>query len=273
MMWDWRQGPGTSIERNHLREMIPSLPASSLLVGDIGFGGFDMLWDLQGSGVSFIIRCGGNTTLLVEGTRQAIERKGDVRWVYLWPGNRRSQTPLRLRLMVFKNKGERVYLLTNVEKPTQLSPGMAGEFYRGRWKIEVAYRGLKQTLGRSKVLARTPEPGGLELAANIVAMALLPLYGALALGKEVIRLSLAKAIRAIRKAMQALRHGASCATLLHALRAAVTDTYERHSSKRARDWPHKKNERPPSPPRLRRLLARQKTIIQGLWMGYQAQLT
>ena len=104
-------------------------------------------------------------------------------------------------------------------------------------------------------------------------MALLLLYGALALGKEVIRLSLAKAIRAIRKAMQALRHGASCATLLHALRDAVTDTYERHSSKRARDWPHKKNERPPSPPRLRRLLARQKTIIQRLWMGYQAQLT
>lgn len=273
MMWGWRQGPGTSVERNHLREMIPSLPASSLLVADIGFGGFDMLWDLQRSGVSFVIRCGGNTTLLVEGARQAIERKGDVRWVYLWPGNRRSKTPLRLRLIVFKNKGERVYLLTNVEKPTQLSRRVAGEFYRGRWKIEVAYRGLKQTLGRSKVLARTPEPGALELAANIVAMALLLLYGALALGKEVIRLSLAKAIRAIRKAMQALRHGASCATLLHALRAAVTDTYERHSSKRARDWPHKKNERPPSPPRLRRLLARQKTIIQGLWMGYQAQLT
>ena len=105
---------------------------------------------------------------------------------------------------------------------------------------------------------RTPEPGALELAANIVAMALLLLYGALALGQEVIRLSLAKSMRAIRKAMQAPRHGASSAPLLHALRDAVTDTYERHSSKRARDWPHKKNERLSSPPDLRRLLARPK---------------
>ena len=119
---------------------------------------------------------------------------------------------------------------------------------------------------------RTPEPGALELATSIVAMALLLLYGALALGKEVNRLSLAKAIRAIRKAMQALRHGAFCATLLHALRDAVTDRYKRHSSKRARDWPHKKNERPSSPPELRRLLARQKTRIQGLWMTYQEAL-
>lgn len=273
MMWDWRQGPGTSAERDHLRTMIPSLPPKSLLVGDIGFGGFDMLWELCRSDVSFLIRCGGNTTLLVEKTRQFVERKGDIRWVYLWPGNRRSKTPLRLRLIVFKNKRERVYLLTNVEKATQLSRSMASEFYRGRWKIEVEFRGLKQTLGRSKVLARTPEPGALELAANIVAMALLLLYAALALGKRVTRLSLAQALRAIRRAMEALRYNASCATLLRALRAAVRDEYERHSSKRARDWPHKKKERPPSPPRLRRLLVREKTRIQGLWMTYQARLT
>ena len=44
MMWDWRQGPGSSSERTHLRAMIPSLPASSLLVADTGFGGFDLLW-------------------------------------------------------------------------------------------------------------------------------------------------------------------------------------------------------------------------------------
>lgn len=273
MMWDWRQGPGTSVERHHMQEMVPSLPAASLLVADIGFGGFDTLWSLQRQGVSFVIRCGGNTTLLVEGTRQTIEQKGDVRWVYLWPGNRRRKTPLRLRLIVCKHKGDRVYLLTNVEKSTQLSRRMAGEFYRGRWKIEVAYRGLKQTLGRSTVLARTPEPGGLELAANIVAMALLLLYAALVLGKEVTRLSLARAVRAIRWAMRSLYYGASCAKLWQALREAVTDEYERHSSKKARDWPHKKNEQPPTPPQLRKLVAREKARLQELWMTYEAQIT
>lgn len=264
MMWDWRQGPGISSERTHMQEMMPGLPEGSLLVGDIGFGGFDFLWQLSNGKVAFVIRCGGNTTLLVEHTRQHIERRGDIRWVYLWPKNRRRKKPLRLRLIVLKQKGERVYLLTNVYNPAQLSRRMAGEFYRARWAIEVEYRGLKQTLGRRKVLARTPEPGEMELAANILGMALLLLYAALALGAKVARLSLAKALRVIHRAIEALRHGESCAWLLRSLREALGDEYKRHSSKRARDWPHKKNQRPPGPPKLRRLLMSEKARIHDL---------
>ena len=112
MMWDCRQGPGNSSERTHLREMIPSLPASSLLVGDTGFGGFDLLWQLSKAKVMFLIRCGGNTTLLVEETRQWIEERGECCYVYLWPKNRRRHKPLCLRLIVLKRGGKRVYLLT-----------------------------------------------------------------------------------------------------------------------------------------------------------------
>jgi hypothetical protein len=272
MMWDWRQGPGNSSEREHLREMIPSLPPRSLLVGDIGFGGFDLLGQLTDAKVAFVIRCGGNSTLLVDNTRQEIERKGDVRWVYLWPKNRRGKKPLRLRLIVLKDHGKRVYLLTNVEDPTRLSRRMGGEFYRARWGIEVEYRGLKQTLGHRKVLARTPEPGALELAADILAMALLLLYAALVMGAKVARLSLAQALRAIRWAMEALRHGESCTQLLRRLGEAVTDEYERHSSKRARDWPHKKNERPPGPPRLRRVSRTEIAGIERILMHHTAQV-
>ena len=272
MMWDWRQGPGTSSERTHMREMIPALPEGSLLVGDIGFGGFDFLWQLSNEKVAFVIRCGGNTTLLVEHTRQEIERRGDIRWVYLWPKNRRRKKPLRLRLIVLKQKGKRAYLLTNVDAPTRLSRRMAGEFYRARWGIEVEFRGLKQTLGRRKVLARTPEPGGMELAANILAMALLLLYAALALGAKVSQLSLAKALRTIHRAIEALRHGESCAWLLRWLREAVGDEYTRRSSKRARDWPHKKTARPPGPPKLRRLLVSEKARIRELLMNQNTVL-
>ena len=272
MMWDWRQGPGTSSERAHLKEMIPALPKHSLLLGDIGFGGFDLLWQLTDGKVAFVIRCGGNSTLLVPHTRQEIERKGDVRWVYLWPKNRRGKKPLRLRLIVLKERGKRVYLLTNVDDPRRLSRRMAGEFYRARWGIEVEYRGLKQTLGHRKVLARTPEPGAMELAADILAMALLLLYAALVMGAKVARLSLAQALRAIRWAMEALRHGESCTQLLRRLGEAVTDQYERHSSKRARDWPHKKNERPPSPPRLRRVSKTEIARIERILMHHTAQV-
>ena len=137
-------------------------------------------------------------------------------------------------------------------------------FRRG---IEVEYRGLKQTLGRGKVLAKTPEPGEMELAANMLAMALLLLYAALALGVKISRLSLAKALRAMRGFIEALRHGSSCAWLLDCLRQGVGDHYQRHSSKPARDWPHKKNECPPSPPKLPRLQGSEKHRIQEAFIS------
>jgi hypothetical protein len=273
MMWDWRQGPGASSERTHLREMIPSLPASSLLVADTGFGGFDLLWRLSSAKVMFLIRCGGNTTLLVEDTLQKIECRGECRQVHLWPKNRRRRQPLCLRLIVLKRGGKRVYLLTNVLESPRLSRSMAGELYRARWGIEVEFRGLKQTLGRRKVLARTPEVGAMELAANILALALLLLYAAMIVGVRVIRLSLASALRAIRRAMERVRSGKSCSSLGEQLLAAMCDDYVRRSSKRARDWPHKKKERPPGCPRLRRPNAREKTRIHAVRTNHAAQLT
>ena len=175
LLWDWRQGPGRSSERSHLREMVPTLPGEALVVADIGFGGFDLLWHLTRSGVGFLIRCASNTTLLTEFARYQIERRGPVSYVYLWPTHRRSHPPLKLRLIVLKRKGERVYLLTNVTDSQRLSRSMALEFCAARWDIEVEYRSLKQTMGRRKVLAKTPEAGAMELAGNILALAVLML--------------------------------------------------------------------------------------------------
>lgn len=273
MMWDWRQGPGNSSERTHLREMIPSLPASSLLVADTGFGGFDLLWQLSKAKVTFLVRCGGNTTLLVEDTRQRIERRGECRYVYLWPKNRRRHKPLHLRLIVLKRGGKRVYLLTNVLESPRLSRSMAGELYQARWDIEVEFRGLKQTLGRRKVLAKTPEIGAMELAANMLALALLLLYAAMIMGARVARLSLAEALRAIRRAMERIRYARSCSTLGEELETATRDDYVRRSSKRARDWPHKKTERPPGCPILRRLKGREKARIHTVLIYHAAQFS
>ena len=156
LIWDWRQGPGNSAERVHLRRMIRSLPKPLLLVADAGFGGFDLLGSLSRAGVDFLIRCAGNTTLLVEGAFQQIAREGGQQYVYLWPGHRRRCKPLRLRLIVLKRKGKRVYLLTNVMDSTRLSRLMASKVYAARWGIETEYRALKQSMDRRKVLAKTP---------------------------------------------------------------------------------------------------------------------
>lgn len=270
MMWDWRQGPGKSSERKHLRDMIPSLPDRSLLVGDIGFGGFDLLWELHKKKVSFLIRVGGNTNLLARHSLAQIARKGEDGFVYLWPQNSRRKTPLRVRMIVLKKpRRQPVYLLTNVMESTQLSRRTARTFYEARWGVEVEFRGLKQTMKHDKVLARTPKVGAMELAAYLVGMALLLLYTALVQGARVARLSLAGVLRVIRWAIEALRHAESCRRLQVLLRDAVIDDYQRQSSKDARDYPRKKNEPSPGPPKMRRLAIAELTRIEGLWRQYQ----
>ena len=266
LIWDWRQGPGNSAERVHLRQMIASLPKPLLLVADAGFGGFDLLSSLSRAGIEFLIRCGTNTSLLVEGAFQQIVREGGQQYVYLWPERCRHQKPLRLRLMVLKRGGQRVFLLTNVLESTRLSRPMASKIYAARWGIETEYRALKQTMGRRKVLAKTPEPGAMELAGNILALAMLVLQAAIVLATRISRLSVALALKVIRRAIEAVRWVGRCRQFWALLRAAVKDEYRRHASKRARDWPHKKNDSPPGPPRLRRLSRREIARIHCL--GY-----
>lgn len=264
LIWDWRQGPGNSAERTHLRQMIPSLPKLVLLVADAGFGGFDLLRKLSRAGVEFLIRCGGNVTLLVEGSCQRMAREGGQDYVYLWPERQRRRQPLRLRLIVLKRRNKRVYLLTNVLDLTRLSRPMASKLYAARWGLETEYRALKQTMGRRKVLAKTPEPGAMELAGNILALALLVLLAAIVMATRITRLSVASALKVIRHAIEVVRWMRRCHQFWDLLRTAVRDEYRRRSSKRARDWPHKKKDSPPTAPRFRRLSQKEKHRIERL---------
>lgn len=272
LLWDWRQGPGTSDERSHLRGMLPTLPDSTLLVGDIGFCTFDLLWDLYRHPVDFLIRVGGHTTLLAKIGLDAIERVGGHQYVYLYPLRKRGLPPLRLRLIVLKRKGKRVYLLTSVSDSTRLSRSIASELYAARWGIEVGYRSLKQTLGRRKVLARTPQAGTQELAGSILGLGLLMVQAALAQGRDIVRVSVSRALRVVQRALEALRHKKPWRRFVQRLRMALRDEYRRRRSKRSRDWPHKKNDPPPGPPHLRRPTEREKALIDlfwnQIWAGY-----
>ncbi len=70
-------------------------------------------------------------------------------------------------------------------------------------------------------LGHATQPGARELGANILALALLLLYAALLMGAKVTRLSLAKVLRAVRRAMERIRHGQSCSQFVEQLLAAV----------------------------------------------------
>ena len=253
LLWDWRQGPGNSSEREHMRQMRAALPKNAMIIADAGFGGFDFLNELNQSGVSFLIRCAGNTTLKTDLATTRIERRGDVRYVYWWPENRRRRQPLKLRLIILKRGGRRAYLVTNVFDTDRLSRSMAGEFYELRWGIEVNYRDFKCTMDRSKVLARTPDRGALELAGDIVAMGLLRFHAAILQLARGAKVSVARVLNLLRKAMEHLRYAVSTDWLPPAIKKAITDDYRRKRSKASRDWPRKKRSRPPTPPKFRRL--------------------
>jgi hypothetical protein len=252
--------------------MLRDLPAGTLVVADAGFVGFDLLWELVRAGVDVLVRCASGTTLLADAPAAQIETRGEHGTVYLWPSNRRSRLPLRLRLIVLKRSGKRVYLLSNVLEPPRLSRKMAGELYAARWGVEADYRALKQTLDRRRVLAKTPNIGALELAANILALALLLFQAAVLLQARVQTLSVAVALRLTQRALEATRWRQPSGWFVAALRAALRDRYRRRHPKRARDWPHKKKTPPPRPPKLRSPTPREKTILQAVELYYDLKL-
>lgn len=272
LLWDWRQGPGTASERDHLRQMQPTLPPRALILADCGFGGFDFLSDLDQAGVAFLVRCGGNTTFKTELTDAQIERRANVGDVFLWPGNRRGQRPLRLRLIVLKRGGRRIYLVTNVFDRAALSRSMAGAFYRQRWGVEVNYRDFKCTMERSKVLAHTSQRGALELAGNIVAMGLLRLHAVMVQYAKGARISVARVLQLLRKAMEHLRYAVSTRWFVSAMKRAITDDYHRKRPKASRDWPRKNQTTAPSAPRFHRPNRREWAKLQRAFRHRDAAL-
>ena len=272
LLWSWRQGPGTASEREHLWQMRHELPARALLLADAGFVGFRLMEALLERRVDFLIRCGGNVILLAESARYRIERQGTSRIVYLWPTKSRRRPPLRLRLITLKRRRRKIYLLTNVLDSTRLSAGMAGELYSARWGLEVNFRSLKQTLGRRRLLGRTPQTGELELAGNVLALGLLLAQAAWLLRDQSSRASVAALLRVLRKAVAAVVWGRSSPWFRRRARAARRDEYRRCRSKRARDWPNKKNDPPAGPPQLRRMTSAEKAEI-ARWFPIQECIT
>jgi len=255
--WDWRIGAGTESERSHLRAMLSALPPEALLVMDAGFTGYALLREILAQGLSFVVRVGANITLLTK-LMPEVERQG--RFVWLWSSTKRDQEPLKLRLIRVKKKNrysrerQDVYLVTNVLESERLSDEAISNLYGLRWGVEVFYRSFKRTLDQHKMRSESPRQAREELHWAMTALLLLGLMGVAALSNRHIepsRLSVASALRTVRRGMrthQAWRYHGDIRILLG---KAVKDSYQRRSRKNARDWPHKKNDPPPGAPKIR----------------------
>lgn len=255
LLWDYRKGKATDSERDHLRDMLAGLPRRTLLLMDAGFTGFDLLQSIPRSGRQFIVRVGANVTLL----KSLYDVQDDGSTLWLWPqGQRGKQPPLKLRKVEFISHGRRVCLLTSVESADVLSDAEVKTWYRQRWMIEVQYRSLKQTMEHRKLLSDSPRAAQAELDWALMGLWLLEL---MQVGsrrwRRTSRYSLAQALRVVRRAMHRIGR-VPAGGLERQLRQALLDGYQRNRTKKARDWPHKKNEPPCGCPIIR--MATQKEI-------------
>jgi hypothetical protein len=170
--WTWRLGPSNSSERGHVMEMLQEeqFPENTLFCGDAGFVGYPLWNEIINAGRDFLVRVGANVKLLSE---MADIKKCGGGIVLCWPKDKMNSgaKPLRLRLVQVKIGKTKMWLLTSVLEPKNLSKKMMINFYKMRWGIEIEFRGLKQTIDKHKLRCRNSNRVLVELDWSIRAMA------------------------------------------------------------------------------------------------------
>jgi hypothetical protein len=255
-LWDFRCGRGTDSERRHLEDMAQHLPAHSLVTADAGFVGYELCQRLNAQGVSFLLRVGGNITLLKQRFKVPVTCEGDQVW--LWPPRFRSDPPCVLRLLRIPDGQREMFLVTNILQPEDLSLPQASGIYRRRWGIEVTYRSVKQTFNRARWLSRSPSSVLAEHQSTILGYWILQVLSLRELSQrrqDLCRWSPAQARNTMRRVIRSGLN-AGCSGFPHwraELGNALQDSYLRRHPKRARSWPHKKHDPPIQPPRIRAL--------------------
>jgi IS4 transposase len=212
-----------------------------------------------------LLRVGSNVHLLEK--LGYVEREGRDT-VYLWPERNWDEPPVVLRLIKRSDGQQTMYLVTDVRDPQRLSEKSAGILYEMRWGVEVFYRSLKQTLEKRRMLSRTPAAARSELTWALFGLWLLGLMTVAALvarGRDPLRWSAAQARDRVRQSMRAaLGRRKEDRGLSQDLAHAVKDEYRRGGSKKARNWPHKKKEKPPGSPKIQAPTAEQRRAMKRL---------
>ena len=250
--WDWRIGPSDSSERDHLRQMIAALPAGALVTADAGFVGYETWKAILDSGRHLLIRVGANVRLLRK--LAYVEETNGL--VYLWPDRqaKRKRPPLVLRLVVARGGRHPVYLVTSVLDEAALSDSQVVQIYALRWGIELFYRHFKQTFERRKLRSHRAANAELEATWSLLGLWAMMLHAQVILSEQGVppkRISIAGVLLGYRSALRQYKSAPDPGeSLVEMVGKAVIDAYER-ANKSSRDYPRKKQEKPPGAPKVR----------------------
>jgi hypothetical protein len=248
LLWSFRRDVATGSERGLLLEQLGLLPPAALLLADAGFVGFDVIGRILSSGRQILMRAGANVKLIEKLGFHTDERDG---LVYIWPDKFKKCEPLALRRIIFVDgRNRRMCLLTSILDPRKLTDEAALALYKKRWGIELFYRGLKQTLGRRKMLSDSPAQARVELDWTMAGYWMLGLMlWEQRKDKAPVSTGLAFALRVVRRFMA--DNGDGRRSWESSWAELKVDSYKRRGVKHSKDWPHKKTEKPCGVPKLR----------------------
>ena len=267
----WLLGKGSKAsERNHLMRMLRWLPAMTMLVADAGYVGYEVIAALSlATNLFFLIRMSSHATFYTEGNVPLEEFREGI--VYYWPKTveKEKKPPIRGRLLCIHSERHKVdvWLFTNVEDPQRLSLETAGIFYRWRWENEGFFRTYKRTLNKVKLMSRTLHLVHREAEASMIATQLLLCQGALAMpvpekDSLPVMCSPRGVLLEIRREISGRSNSKEPFTAR--ISRAQREQRERTTPKQKRDWPRRKDHKPPQPPVLLRLTEAQKAKIQAM---------
>jgi len=273
LLWSWRLGPGHAAEQVHLRHLLGTLSPEALIICDAAYMGFELVRAILDSNRSFLFRMSSRVHLYT--LEPALLKDWTEGPVLYWPGYAQDQglAPIRCRLIRIPAKGQGkgsvkrdVWLLTDVLDPARLSVATAAKFYRWRWRNEGMIRTYKRTIKKLKLTSRTVRLVHREAELSLLATQMLLAHADLALrpkttatpGEPVI--SPRKILIEIRREIDAAprRQVKSYRQRLDGCRA---EDRNQTSPKATREWPRRKQHKPPKPPILHTLNEEQKALL------------
>jgi len=247
--------------------MLRWLPAAVMLVADAGYVGYEVARALMATSLSFLIRMSSNATFYTDQNVPMDEFREGI--VYYWPNRQRDrgEPPIQGRLMRIRSPRHKrdVWLFTNVLDPRQLSLETAGLFYRLRWENEGFFRTYKRTLKKMTFMSRTLRLVHREAEASMIATQLLLCRGAMAMPAPK-KDSLPVMCSPRRVLVEARRDITGRPSFREPFTERITraqrERRSRTTPKQKREWPRRKDHKPPHPPILLRLTQPLKTCIQ-----------
>jgi hypothetical protein len=271
LLWSWRLGGAHASEQVHLVHLIASLPRLALIVTDAGYTGYQLLKGINQADKFFLIRLSSKVPLYTL-ERIAVKRFYEGR-AYYWPLDmqKQEQPPVEVRVLrLVKYRKADVWLMTNVLDRKRLTRQTASKFYRWRWHNEGLFRTYKRTLGKVKLLSHTVVQIHREAESSLLALQLLLAHGVLALPEGGAAGSVLPSARAVLVEIRAeLRNVTGMylgprqrRTYLERLQEAQYPHWRRRHNPVRRPWPGRKDHKPPTPPKLRKMGSDLKNLLK-----------